>query len=237
MVAGASNDLSPNLLHYEKQQMVHMLLPGIPLGIHPTLLKTSKLRDFTSVIVVWSQSRTVLSPAERICLSPRSLFNVRGMTIDFLRFCLEDRLVIVLGPEEHGHKQHPAGILNAEHQPAGHEQRPAGILNAEHWTPGCWTRTAPAGILNADAEHRPAASHGCQCTSQLSYPPGLKGLGAHWPCQFHLHLPSHCLQAQRVGFLQCILLVDVMLSDPSQLFTTSPRTLANVLPGISQVIV
>ena len=121
------------------------------------------------------------------------------MTIDFLRFCLEDHLIIVLGPKQHGHEQHPAGILNAE--------------------------------------HRPAASHGCQHTSQLSYPQGLKGLGAHWPCQFHLHLLSHCLQAQRVGFLQCLLLVGVMLSGPSQLFMTSPRTLANVVPCISQVIV
>lgn len=169
------------------------------LGLHPILLKTSKLREFTSVIVVWSQSRTVLSPAERICLSPQSLFNTRGMTIDFLRFCLEDHLVIVLGPEEHGHEQHSAGILNAE--------------------------------------HRPAASYVCQHTSQLSYPQGLKGLGAQWPCQLHLHLLSHCLQAQRVGFLQCLLLVGIMLSGPSQLFMTSPRTLANVVPCISQVIV
>ena len=151
MVAGASYDLSPNLLHYEKQQMVHTLLPGIPLGLHPILLKTSKLRDFTSVIV-WSQSRMVLSPAERICLSPQSLFNTRGMTIDFLRFCLEDHLIIVLGPKQHGHEQHPAGILNAEHRPASCH-RP--------WTWRTRTRTAPpqaSWMLNTGLLHHMAAS-------------------------------------------------------------------------------
>lgn len=64
-------------------------------------------------------------------LSPHSRLARRAPRLT----CLEDHLVIVLGPEglQHGHEEHPAGVLDAEHRPIAphggkhHQPAPAAL--------------------------------------------------------------------------------------------------------------